>query len=118
MADILPLERVCTAVPSRLRHVSGQIEPTLSIPWVDPYVECLEWLEAQELSNNYRHSPLPERMKKWADFQDQDPDGSAILAKIEANRLSMLKTYTKGQEAIDQVLRSCSRLYRVLTDAL
>jgi len=94
---------VCTAVPSRLRHVSGQIEPALLIPWIDPYVECLEWIKAQELSNNYRDSLLPKNKEKWAAFTGADPDGCATLTKIETNQCPMLKKDTVGKEAIDQV---------------
>ena len=105
VADILPLGLTCTAVPSRLRHVSGQIEPTLSIPWIDPYVKCLEWIKAQDLWTEYRCSLLPDRMNKWAIFVHQDPTGRALLAKIKANECPILKTEAKGGEAIDQVFR-------------
>ena len=108
---------VCTAVPSRLRHVSGQIEPTLSIPWIDPYVKCLDWIKAQDLWDNYHNSPLPDRMKKWAAFKHQDPAGCALLAKIEANECPVLQTETEGGEAIDQVFRACLWHYSILADA-
>ena len=110
MVDTLIPELVCTAVPSRLRHVSGQIEPTLSIPYVEPYIECLDWIKSQELSS-YRHSPLPDRVKQWADFEDNDPGGSVVLAKIEADTCSTLEADTKGDGALAQVLRTVWRLY-------
>lgn len=117
IADILPPELVCTAVPSRLRHVSGQIEPTLSIPWRGPYDKCLEWIKAQDLWNDYRHSPLPDRKKKWTAFEHQDPTGCALLAKIEANECPELKMETQGGEAINQVLGVYSWHYSILADA-
>lgn len=116
ITDILPPEQVCTAVPSRLRHVSGQIEPALSIPWIDPYVDCLEWVKAEDLRNDYRHSPLPERVKKWTLFEHQDPAGCALLAKIKTNECPMLKKETEGGEAINQVYRVCSWDYCILAD--
>ena len=83
--------------------MSGQIEPTLSIPYVEPYIECLDWIKARNLSS-YRHSPVPDRMKEWADFEDKDPSGSVVLEKIEADKCCTLETDTKGDEALVQVL--------------
>ena len=116
MADSLPSGLVCTAVPTRLRHVSGQIEPALSIPWIDPYIECIQWIETEELSKNYRHSTLPAAMEKWATFERQDPDGSALLANIGDNGCPTLKTDTEGEEAIDQVFRTRSWRSNILAD--
>ena len=110
IADSLPPERACTTVPSRLRHVSGQVEPILSIPWIEPYMECLEWIKAQELLNHYRHSSRPDRMTA------QDSYESTLLGKIGAKDCPELKTETKGEDALDQVLITCSRLFSIFTD--
>ena len=111
IADIRPLERICTAVPCRLVHVSGRTQPTLSIPWLDPYVECLEWIKDKTPSKNFRGSD------NWAIFEDRDPDGVVMLAIIESPKCPKLETNTEGGEAIEQVFKTCSWPYSTLADA-
>lgn len=83
----------------------GQIEPNLSIPYVEPYIECLDWIKAQGLSG-YGQSALPDRVKQWAEFEEKDPGGRAVLAKIAADKCPALETDTKGDDALAQVLRT------------
>lgn len=79
--------------------MSGQSVPTLSIPQIGPYVECLEWIQAEGLSAKYPK----EDVDNWTTFEDTDPDGCTMLTKIETNECPMLKKDTEGKEAIEQV---------------
>lgn len=42
-------------------------------------------------------------MKKWAAFEEEDPDGFKMLTKVETNTCPMLEKDTKGEEAVEQV---------------
>src|SRR5258706_2171603 len=83
---------------------------------MDPYMECREWIETEELSKNYRHSTLPAAVEKWTTFERQDPDACSLLAKIGANGCPKLESDTEGEGAINQVFRYCPWRNSILVD--
>jgi len=96
-------ETICTAVPCRLSHVSDQIEPTLSIPWMEPYEMALKWIKDQDLLTQYRDSDVPERRMMWEEFKKRDLEGMDMLLKIEAKECPPLIENTSGQAVAVQV---------------
>lgn len=96
-------ELLCTAVPCRIQHVSDKIMPSLVIPWIEPYEMALEWIKQEGLSKQYRDSKVPEKHRKWVDFESQDRSGWDTLLKIESNECPQLMEATHGQAVEKQV---------------
>ena len=66
---------------------------------------------SQKISSDYGESEFPDRRQMWTTFEKRDPDGRDLLEileknsteNFEANKSSMLKRETEGEEAMAQV---------------